>query len=164
MTGKNAPVDPKVIEKQITARIARHLNNPVFIALGERLNALREKYPDIQQAAWTSCASCWNSPATPSQPRRPSATSASTTDARRRSAQHRGVVLALAGFPPASRAASPVARSRRTVDTERCVTRELPRRWIVTWPAVHCDERVPAVDASRPVRCLKRCQPCCGFG
>lgn len=51
MTGKrtNVPIDE--IEKQITARIARHLNNPVFIELGQRLNALREKYSDIQQSS-----------------------------------------------------------------------------------------------------------------
>ena len=41
----------KEIEKQITARIARHLNNPVFVELGKRLNALREKYADIQQSS-----------------------------------------------------------------------------------------------------------------
>lgn len=39
------------IEKQITARIARHLNNPVFVELGQRLNTLREKYADIQQSS-----------------------------------------------------------------------------------------------------------------
>ena len=44
MTGKRADVPTEEIERQITARIARHLNNPVFIELGQRLNALREKY------------------------------------------------------------------------------------------------------------------------
>lgn len=39
------------IEKQITARIARHLHNPVFIELGRRLNALRERYVDTQQSS-----------------------------------------------------------------------------------------------------------------
>ncbi|PSK99773.1 hypothetical protein CLV30_11776 [Haloactinopolyspora alba] len=47
--GKDVPVEE--IEKQISARIARHLNNPKFIELGQRLNALREKYADIQQSS-----------------------------------------------------------------------------------------------------------------
>ena len=51
MTGKRTHVPTAEIEKQITARIARHLNNPVFIELGQRLNALREKYADIQQSS-----------------------------------------------------------------------------------------------------------------
>lgn len=51
MTGKRNDVPTEAIEKQITARIARHLNNPVFIELGQRLNALREKYADIQQSS-----------------------------------------------------------------------------------------------------------------
>ena len=52
MLGQEARTsDPKEIEKQITARIARHLNNPVFVELGKRLNALREKYADIQQSS-----------------------------------------------------------------------------------------------------------------
>lgn len=50
-TGKRANMPVEEIEKQITARIARHLNNPVFIELGQRLNALREKYADIQQSS-----------------------------------------------------------------------------------------------------------------
>lgn len=51
MTGKRKDVPIDEIEKQITARIARHLNNPVFIELGQRLNALREKYAGIQQSS-----------------------------------------------------------------------------------------------------------------
>jgi type I restriction enzyme R subunit len=51
MTGKRTDVPTEEIEKQITARIARHLNNPVFVELGQRLNALREKYSDIQQSS-----------------------------------------------------------------------------------------------------------------
>ena len=51
MIGKRTDVPPKEIEKQITARIARHLNNPVFVELGKRLNELREKYADIQQSS-----------------------------------------------------------------------------------------------------------------
>lgn len=51
MLGKREDISREEIEAQITARIARHLNNPVFIALGQRLNALREKYADIQQAS-----------------------------------------------------------------------------------------------------------------
>ena len=49
MTGERDDVPIEEVEKQITARIARHLNNPVFIELGQRLNALREKYSDVQQ-------------------------------------------------------------------------------------------------------------------
>jgi len=51
MTGRRKDVPIAEIEKQITARIARHLNNPVFVELGKRLNALREKYADIQQSS-----------------------------------------------------------------------------------------------------------------
>lgn len=51
MTGKRKDVPVAEIEKQITARIARHLTNPVFVELGKRLNALREKYADIQQSS-----------------------------------------------------------------------------------------------------------------
>lgn len=51
MTGKRTDIPVVEIERQITARIARHLNNPVFIELGQRLNALREKYSDIQQSS-----------------------------------------------------------------------------------------------------------------
>ncbi|MEU4417095.1 type I restriction endonuclease subunit R [Nocardia salmonicida] len=51
MLGKRSDVSVEEIEKQITARIARHLNNPVFIELGQRLNALREKYEGTQQSS-----------------------------------------------------------------------------------------------------------------
>ncbi|MEV8085020.1 type I restriction endonuclease subunit R [Pseudarthrobacter oxydans] len=51
MLGKRADIPTEEIRKQITARIARHLNNPVFVELGKRLNALREKYADIQQSS-----------------------------------------------------------------------------------------------------------------
>ena len=51
MRGKRKDIPAEEIEKQITARIARHLNNPVFVELGKRLNALREKYADIQQSS-----------------------------------------------------------------------------------------------------------------
>lgn len=51
MLGKRKDISTEEIEKQITARIARHLNNPVFVELGKRLNALREKYADIQQSS-----------------------------------------------------------------------------------------------------------------
>lgn len=51
MLGRREGVSREDIERQITARIARHLNNPVFIELGQRLNALREKYADIQQSS-----------------------------------------------------------------------------------------------------------------
>jgi type I restriction enzyme R subunit len=51
LLGKRKDADPKEIEKQITARIARHLTNPTFVELGKRLNALREKYAGIQQSS-----------------------------------------------------------------------------------------------------------------
>lgn len=51
MLGKRDDVTHDEIEKQITARIARHLNNPVFIELGKRLNDLRARYADIQQSS-----------------------------------------------------------------------------------------------------------------
>jgi type I restriction enzyme R subunit len=50
MTGRKQG-KPEQIEKEITARIARHLNNPTFVALGKRLNQLREKYAGIQQSS-----------------------------------------------------------------------------------------------------------------
>lgn len=50
MLGKRKDIPAEQIEKQITARIARHLSNPAFVELGKRLNALREKYADIQQS------------------------------------------------------------------------------------------------------------------
>lgn len=51
MLGKRKDVPPEELERQITARIARHLNNPVFVELGQRLNGLREKYAAIQQSS-----------------------------------------------------------------------------------------------------------------
>lgn len=51
VTGKNKDVRVEEIEKQITARIARHLNNPKFIELGRRLNELRQRYEGIQQSS-----------------------------------------------------------------------------------------------------------------
>jgi len=51
VSGKANDVDVRELEKQITARIARHLNNPAFIELGKRLNELREKYAGIQQSS-----------------------------------------------------------------------------------------------------------------
>lgn len=50
-SGEAKEVPVKEIEMQISARIARHLNNPKFIELGQRLNLLREKYADIQQSS-----------------------------------------------------------------------------------------------------------------
>jgi type I restriction enzyme R subunit len=50
MSGRK-DADSKQIEKEITARIARHLNNPTFVELGQRLNDLREKYAGIQQSS-----------------------------------------------------------------------------------------------------------------
>ena len=41
----------KDVEKLVTARIARHLDNPVFIELGKRLTELRKKYEGIQQSS-----------------------------------------------------------------------------------------------------------------
>ncbi|MEE2032969.1 type I restriction endonuclease subunit R [Rhodococcus chondri] len=51
MTGKKRDVTAEEIERQITARIAKHLNNPTFIELGKRLNELRERYAHGQQAS-----------------------------------------------------------------------------------------------------------------
>ncbi|MER7270277.1 HsdR family type I site-specific deoxyribonuclease [Micromonospora carbonacea] len=51
MSGQPTNVDPVEVEKWITARIARHMGNPVFIELGKRLTALREKYAHSQQAS-----------------------------------------------------------------------------------------------------------------
>jgi type I restriction enzyme, R subunit len=51
MGGKKTSVPREEIEKLITARIARHLNNPVFVELGRRLNELRERYADVQQSS-----------------------------------------------------------------------------------------------------------------
>lgn len=51
MTGKRKDVDPAEVEKWITARIAKHIGNPAFVELGQRLNALREKYAHAQQAS-----------------------------------------------------------------------------------------------------------------
>ncbi|MFF7717121.1 HsdR family type I site-specific deoxyribonuclease [Streptomyces sp. NPDC007988] len=48
MSGTSKNITPEDIEKQITARLARHLTNPKFIALGKRLNDLRAKYQDGQ--------------------------------------------------------------------------------------------------------------------
>lgn len=49
-SGKQREVKEE-LERQITARIAKHINNPMFIELGQRLNALREKYSHGQQAS-----------------------------------------------------------------------------------------------------------------
>ncbi|MDG4837159.1 type I restriction endonuclease subunit R [Micromonospora sp. WMMD967] len=51
MSGRRKDVDPIEVEKWITARIGRHIGNPVFIELGKRLTALREKYAHSQQAS-----------------------------------------------------------------------------------------------------------------
>lgn len=51
MTGRRKDVDPVEVEKWITARIARHIGNPVFVELGTRLTALRERYAHAQQAS-----------------------------------------------------------------------------------------------------------------
>jgi len=51
MQSKRTDIPAAEIEKHITARIARHLNNPVFVELGQRLNTLRERYADIQQSS-----------------------------------------------------------------------------------------------------------------
>jgi type I restriction enzyme R subunit len=51
MTGRKKDVDPVEVEKWITTRIAKHVGNPVFVELGKRLAALREKYAHAQQAS-----------------------------------------------------------------------------------------------------------------
>ena len=50
LSGHRSATDAEEIAKAITARIAKHRGNPKFVALGKRLNALREKYSDLQQA------------------------------------------------------------------------------------------------------------------
>lgn len=49
--GRRKDIDPAEVEKQITARIARHLADPKFVALGKRLIELREKYEDVMQTS-----------------------------------------------------------------------------------------------------------------
>jgi type I restriction enzyme R subunit len=51
MLGQRPDVPVDEIEKRITARIARDLNNPVFVELGQRLNMLRDRYAGIQQSS-----------------------------------------------------------------------------------------------------------------
>lgn len=51
MHGRRTDVPPEELERQITSRIARHLNNPVFVELGRRLNELRERYSAVQQSS-----------------------------------------------------------------------------------------------------------------
>ena len=51
MTGKKKDIPPQEVEKWITARIAKHIGDPVFVELGKRLVALREKYAHAQQAS-----------------------------------------------------------------------------------------------------------------
>ena len=51
MTGRKKDFDPVEVEKWITARIAKHIGNPVFVELGKRLAALREKHAHAQQAS-----------------------------------------------------------------------------------------------------------------
>lgn len=51
MSGQPTDVSVEEVERLITARIAKHLNNPTFVELGKRLNALREKYAHGQQAS-----------------------------------------------------------------------------------------------------------------
>lgn len=51
LLGQTLDGDPKKIVKEITARIARHMNNPKFVELSKRLNDLRERYTDSQQSS-----------------------------------------------------------------------------------------------------------------
>jgi len=51
MSGQSQGATMEEIERLITARIAKHLNNPAFVELGKRLNQLREKYAHGQQAS-----------------------------------------------------------------------------------------------------------------
>lgn len=52
MSGKDrSEVTVEELELQITARIAKHINNPKFVELGKRLNDLRAKYAHGQQAS-----------------------------------------------------------------------------------------------------------------
>lgn len=50
-SGGDPTTKAKELEVLITARIARHLKNPAFVALGARLVALRERYAHGQQAS-----------------------------------------------------------------------------------------------------------------
>jgi type I restriction enzyme R subunit len=50
-TGGDRDKKVQELEKQITARIAKHLTNPTFVALGQRLNELRDRYAHGQQAS-----------------------------------------------------------------------------------------------------------------
>lgn len=51
MEGTATDVTVEEVERLITARIARHLNNPAFVELGKRLNVLRDKYAQGQQSS-----------------------------------------------------------------------------------------------------------------
>lgn len=50
-SGKEREGAVEELERQITARIAKHINNPKFVELGKRLNDLRDKYSHGQQAS-----------------------------------------------------------------------------------------------------------------
>ncbi|MGY1632950.1 type I restriction endonuclease subunit R [Geodermatophilus sp. SYSU D01186] len=50
-SGKEREGTVEELERQITARIAKHINNPKFVELGKRLNDLRDKYSHGQQAS-----------------------------------------------------------------------------------------------------------------
>ncbi|MFE0649613.1 type I restriction endonuclease subunit R [Streptomyces sp. NPDC059534] len=51
MSGTAEGVTSEDVERQITARLARHLTNPRFVALGRRLDDLRARYQDGQQSS-----------------------------------------------------------------------------------------------------------------
>lgn len=44
IAAKNDPTKPKEIEIKIVARLRRHAKNPLFVALGERLEILRQRH------------------------------------------------------------------------------------------------------------------------
>ncbi len=50
-SGKEREGTVEELERQITARIAKHINNPKFVELGKRLNDLRDKYSHGQQVS-----------------------------------------------------------------------------------------------------------------
>ncbi|MHB2151784.1 hypothetical protein [Schaalia turicensis] len=49
MLGGRGTVDPDELAKIVSKRIAKHAGDPLFIALGKRLQDLRKRYADAQQ-------------------------------------------------------------------------------------------------------------------
>ena len=49
MLGGRGSVDPEELAKIVSKRIAKHAGDPLFVALGKRLQDLRKRYSDAQQ-------------------------------------------------------------------------------------------------------------------